>query len=320
MTDAALKRYIALNEALAGAKPKPDTDSLPFTASALLRAIDTEADPGALAERTRQMHEALKQRLGQYKAPTGPLRWVYAAMMVAQNLDLERFLQLRDALQAARKASGTGHLFGGGSRAALILSLSDEPVETLIARFFAIKQAIRPPWWRADVSVTDTFAAAHAAEGASPTDVAGRREQARAVFKADRVFKSYRHEATRLSVLLHRSPHQAITAFEPLREAVKAHKALRHGYDKSMLVSWAVEGLGPDDIRAMAAISDRLPRKWSSAGSPRTRLAHQILTAGRPGVPGADISAMAAVIAAQTAVMVAIMSSTMIATTSVTTS
>ena len=70
----------------------------------------------------------------------------------------------------------------------------------------------------------------------------------------------------------------------------------------------------------MAAISDRLPRKWSSAGSPRTRLAHQILTAGRPGVPGADISAMAAVIAAQTAVMVAIMSSTMIATTSVTTS
>ena len=315
MTEAALNRYIALHEALGRGRSKPDSTALPFTASALLRTADETAEPRQLVSRTREIHDAIKDRLGGHRAPTGSLRWVYAAMMTARGIDPERFFALREAVRAARKASGTGSIHGGGARAALVLALSDEPTETLVARFYAIKQAIRPPWWRSDVSITDTFAAAHAAEGASPGDITARREQAEQVFAADRHFKHNKREATRLAVLLHASPHQAVAAFDSLREAARSQKRLRGEHDKSMLVAWAVEGLTAADVHAMADISERLPKKCRGAGAPRTRLAHQILTADRHGVPATDVSAMAAVIAAQTAVMVAIMSSTVVATT-----
>ncbi|WP_295696128.1 hypothetical protein [uncultured Maricaulis sp.] len=321
-TETALNRYVAFHEALGRARPRPDGDSRPFAASALVRSPRGEAarDSRSLVQRTRENFRTLKEESGGWRAPSGAVRWIYAAMMAAQSIDMNRYFALRDALKAGRKASGTGTLYAGGSRAALVLSLSDESIDTLIPRFFAIKAAIKPPWWRRDVSITDMFSAAHAAEGASPADVAARREQAEAIFAADRVLRGHKREGARLCALMGTSPHQVIAGFADLRDAVRADRKLRSDHDKSMLVAWACEGLTAADIPALAEIREALPRQCRGAGHARTRLAHQVLVADRPAPPGSSISALTAVIAAQAAMMAAVIAASSAATTTAATS
>lgn len=316
-TETALNRYTALYEALGRARPKPDGDARPFAAAALIRAPQGEAgqDVRSLVQRTREHFRTLKEESGGWRAPSGALRWIYAAMMAAQSIDPQRYFALRDALKAARKASGTGTLHAGGSRAALVLSLSDETTETLIARFFAIKAAIKPPWWRRDMSVTDMFAAAHAADGATPGEIVARREGAEAIFAADRVLKGHKREGARLCTLMGTNPHQVVAGFDALRQAARAEKKLRHDHDKTMLVAWACEGLEPADMAAIEGLREALPRRCGGAGHARTRLAHQVLVADRPAPPGSSISAISAVIAAQAAMVAAIVASTSAATT-----
>ncbi|ABI66457.1 hypothetical protein Mmar10_2165 [Maricaulis maris MCS10] len=318
MTETALNRYIALFEALERARPKPDSSARPFAASALVRAPAGEGgfNVRALTTRTREIFRILKEESGGWRAPSGTLRWIYAAMMAAQSIDPQRYFAIRNALKDAAKPSGTGSLYAGGTRAALVLSLSSENIDTLIARFFAIKEAIKPPWYRRDMSVTDMFAAAHAAEGATPGEVVARRDQAEAVFAADRVLKGNKHEGARLCALMGTSPHQVVAGFGALREAVRAQRKLRHDHDKSMLVAWSCEGLTAADIPALAEIREALPRQCNGAGGARTRLAQQILVADRPAPPAGSLSALTAVIAAQAAMMAAVIAGSTVATTS----
>jgi len=322
MTDTALNRYIALFEALDRSRPKPDSSARPFAASALVRAPagEGEFNVSGLTTRTREIFQLLKEESGGWRAPSGTLRWIYAAMMAAQSIDPQRYFAIRNALKDTARASGTGSLYTGGTRAALVLALSDESTETLIARFFAIKAAIKPPWYRRDMSITDMFAAAHAAEGATPGEVTARREQAEAVFAADRVLKGHKHEGARLCALMGTSPHLVVASFGELREAVRAERKLRHDHDKSMLVAWAAEGVTAADIPALAQIREALPRQCRGAGSARTRLAQQILVADRPAPPVGSLSALTAVIAAQAAMMAAVIAGSTVATTSAATS
>ena len=302
-TASALDRYVALYEALGRGRPNPDGDARPFAATALLRAPQGEDGPDVrrLTQRTREIFRTLKDESGGWRAPSGALRWIYAAMMAARSIEPQRYFDLRNALKASRKASGTGTLYAGGSRAALVLALSDENTESLIARFFALKEAIKQPWYRRDMSVTDMFAAAHAAEGATPGEVVARRDAAEAIFAADRTLRGHKREGARLCTLTGTNPHQVVAGFEALRQAAKAQAKLRHDHDKTMLVAWACEGLTAADMPALAAIRDALPRRCRGAGHARTRLAHQVLVADRPAPPGGSISALTAVIAASSA-------------------
>ncbi|WP_291844793.1 hypothetical protein [Maricaulis sp.] len=321
-TASALDRYVALFEALDRGRPRPDGDARPFAATALLRAAEGEGgnDVRRLTQRTREIFRILKDESGGWRAPTGALRWIYAAMMAARSIDPQRYFTLRNALKDARRASGTGSLHAGGSRAALVLALSDENAETLIARFFAIKQAIKPPWWRRDMSVTDMFAAAHAAEGATPGEVVARREAAEAIFAADRVLRGHKREGARLCTLTGTNPHQVVAGFGALRDAARAQAKLRHDHDKTMLVAWACEGLTAADMAELEVIRDALPRLCRGAGHARTRLAHQVLVADRPAPPGGSISALTAVVAAQAAMVAAVIAASSAATTTAATS
>ncbi len=296
-----LARLKALFDALREARPRPDKLPAWFAASALVPA---DGEGPQLVEATRERHAAFTDVVGRHSAPSGSLRWIYAALMTHNGVSMERFAQAREALRAARSDSKTGGLHAGGSRAALVLCLASEEVTT-VDRFYAMKQALVPPWWRASPSITDTFAAFHAARGDDPRLVKQARERAVEVFQSHRKSRSHKHEGARLCALMQAEPRTVLRRYEALLDAKKGHKTIRWKVDRSMLMEWAAQDLDPSDLEAIAAIRERLPRSISSTASARLRLAHLLYIQDRKLPEGGQLAAMAAVIAAQTAMIIA---------------
>lgn len=312
---AALARFNALSEALRADSPKPDKMGAAFTALALLRA---EQDDAALVAQTRRNRETLNGALGGGRSPTGSLRWVYAAVLAAQQVDPARFLRLRDTLRETRKQVKSPGLYAGGSRAALVLCLAEANDTGAVRRFFDLKKGLSPPWWRSNSAVTDTYAAAHAATQTPLDTVQADRARAEAVFGADRLARHYRRDAAKLCVLLEQDPEEVLQRFHALETGRREIRALRSRSERSLAMSWAVEGLTAEELPALAAMVEALPRHLSSTGYARARIAAQILTADRPGQPVETVAALTAVIAAQTAAMAAIIAASTVTTTTAT--
>ena len=309
--DARIDRLTALFDALRGGRPRPETIPAWFSASALLGGEDPAQ---ARADACAAAHSALGDIVGRHGAPSGSLRWVYAALMTSNSVPVERFAAARDRLREVRKASKTGHLHAGGARAALVLCLASD-ADTPAERFYEMKQALRPPWWRANPAVTDTFAAFHAARGDDFRTVVRQRARAVEVFKSDRRARNYKYEGARLCALMELEPRTVLQRLNALEQAKADHTTIRWKVTRSMALEWAAQGLEPADLSAIAELRERLPKSVSSTAAARTRLAHLIHIAGRDLPEGGELSAMAAVIAAQTAMIIAITTATTVATT-----
>ncbi|WP_417498078.1 hypothetical protein [Maricaulis sp.] len=309
MTDP-LARFIRLSDALREGRPRPDRQAAAFTAAALVHAEGQEAE---LVAACQARHDALETALGGFRAPNGSMRWVYAAMLAAHNVAVDNFLGARDALRQARAASNTGSLHAGGSRAALILSFGDATPQAVDA-FFEMKRTLRPPWWRANTAITDTFAAAHVLAGSHPAAVLAARAHAEAVFGADRQARGHRRDGARQCVLLEQSPEQMLVRFHQLEEARRAEPGLRGRSDRAMAMDWAAAGRTPADLAEIARVMAAMPKASTSVGHGRTRLAALIAFNDHERDPARSANALAAVIAAQAAMIAAASAATIAAT------
>jgi len=311
-----MDRLEALYEQLRDRKPRPDKLGAWFSASALLTA---EGEIEALVDQLVASHEEIRSTIGRGASPTGVLRWIYAGLLTAHQVPVERFAAARSALRASVRGTKTGSMYAGGSRAALILCLSTE-TDTPVERFFEMKKALRPPWWRADSSVTDTYAAAHAGRGDEPFLVKRKRDQAEQVFSEFAPARGARRDGAKLACLLGAEPRTVLRQFEALEAARKSNKILRRNVQRSALMTWAVQGLDVDDALAIAELSKSMPKSVQSMGEARTALAHLVYTSGRPGLYGEELAAMSAIIAAQTAVLVSVTAASSVVVTTTATS
>lgn len=306
-----LDRFFALSEALRTSTPRPDRQAAAF--AAVVHAHGA-GDVGSLAAATKARHEGLKSALGGFQAPSGAMRWVYAAMLAAHGVEVGHFTGARAALRDERAASKTGALHAGGSRAALLLSLGEAGPQA-VQSFFEMKRALRPPWWRSDDAITDTFAAAQVLAGTRPDAVRAAREHAEAIFATDRRARGHRRDGARQCVLLEQAPEMVLARFNALEDARRTDRYLRGRSDRSLTMEWAAAGRSPADLAEIGRIVKAMPNHLTSMGYCRTRLASLIAFDDHDLDPARSASALAAVIAAQAAMMAAIAAST-VATTS----
>ena len=103
--------------------------------------------------------------------------------------------------------------------------------------------------------------------------------------------------------------------YQALDAARETHKPLRRYSIRQSFMQWAVQGLTVDDALAIDALRKALPRSVSASGSARTAVAHLVHTAEHSGLHDGALSAMDAVIAAQTAMMVSVIAASTVATT-----
>lgn len=311
MSDAEnLDRLEALFEAVRSQCPRPEKLAAWLSASTLLTCEDT---PEALAQTVSGTHAQLRAELG-WRSPTGVLRWLYAAMLTQSDVPVERFLAARTALREGASGFKRMSLHAGGARAALMLCIGSKD-DTPIERFFEMREALAPPWWRANAAVTDTYAAIHAARGDDPAEVLARRTAAEAVFEAHPRARGHRRDGAKLCALLGVDPREALARFKALDAARQTRKPLRRYAFRQSYLLWAVQGLTVEDALAIHEVREALPRSVNSTGGARTALAHLVHTAGRNGVQDGALSAMDAVMAAQMAMMVSVIAATSVVTT-----
>ncbi|WP_421859843.1 hypothetical protein [Oceanicaulis sp.] len=305
-----LDRLEALFEALRSQRPRPDKLTAWLSASTLLTREDT---PDALARTVGETHAQLRAELG-WRSPTGVLRWLYASMLTQGDIPVERFLAARAALREGVSGFKRMSLHAGGARAALMLCIGSKD-DTPVERFFEMRQALTPPWWRANAAVTDTYAAIHAARGDDPAEVKSARTAAETVFEAHPRARGHRRDGAKLCALLGTDPREALARFKALDAARQTHKPLRRYAFRQSYLLWAVQGLTVEDALAIHEVREALPRSVSSTGGARTALAHLVHTAGRNGAQDGALSAMDAVLAAQMAMMVSVIAATSVVTT-----
>jgi len=218
-----MDRLMALFDALRAGQPRPEKLAAWFTASAVLTA---PGEVEALANSVRDTREALGEAVGRHASPSGALRWIYAGLLQAQSVEVERFVAARQSLRRHVRGTKTGALHAGGARAALMLCLG-AATDTPVDRFFEMKRTLMPPWWRADVSVTDTYAALHAAQGHDPATVLRQRDHAEAVFSEFPRARRHKRDGAKLAVLLDVDPRMALQRYKALEAARATHRALR---------------------------------------------------------------------------------------------
>ncbi|MGP1275903.1 MAG: hypothetical protein ACQRW7_10845 [Caulobacterales bacterium] len=307
-----IARLKAVHGEVKALKGGPDSTAAWFSAYALALS---DGDPASLAGQLVGGHDALKSALGSWHAPSGSLRWLYAALLVGNGRATAEFVRLRDALKAGEKQANAGKLYAGGSRVALVLALADAGSAHAVRRFFAIRSAIRPPWWRANPAITDQFAASHAAQDDAPETVVRAREAAMAVFAAEKATRGLKREGARLCALYGQEAASVRDRYLALREGVRAYKALRHAGNRHIFIEWAAHGVTPGDLAEIDANMAELG-KVTQTGSARLRLAHLVWLGARGEGGLGSVSAMAAVIAAQTAAIIAVTTAATAATTS----
>ena len=313
--EAAAERLDAIVQALRSGKPRPGKDPAAFAVAAAFKA---EGEPGAIAESVRATRNVLREALKKVHAPGEAQEWVYAAVLHAADRAPEPYLALRERLRADRPKGGDGKLHARGVLAALVLAASAEPggEAALIRRFFRLKAALRAPWWRRDLSKEDPILAAHAAQGDEPETVRTVRERAEAAFDGWRAGKDVKREAAHLAALLGADPQAAAARFDPLREAVKANKRLRHHLSKAAIGRLAVTGATTENIERIAQTAQALKdRKIAPMGGGVVSIATLIAGPGEDRLPAGAVAGFAAVQAAQTAMLTVVIASTTAATT-----
>ena len=314
-----LERVDALQAALRDGRPRPDKMAAWYCASALL---DAGGAPEDVAVNVRGEREAIVEQIGKSRAPTGEMRWAYAAVLVARGVGAASLVAHRDAIRETWKSSDaykkTGRPHAGGARAALVLSACGLDPDAGARAFFDMKVRLNPPCWRRDPGVTDLYCAAHAAKGDDPRIVAQARERAVAVFSEDGRAKGHKHAGAKACALFEAEPRTVLRRFHALDDKRKEIKGLRHRVTRDMAMEWAAQGLEPADMDAIAALMEALPKALRGVSTGRSRMAHLLLTHGRDGAEFGEISALAAVIAAQTAAVVAVMAATTATTTAAT--
>ena len=296
-----LARLDALYEAFREGRPRPDKLASWLSAACLLASDDA---PDTLVRQVRGRHAELKSELG-WRSPTDALRWLYAAMLTQNNIPVERFLAARGAVRAKLSWMDRANLHAGGSRAALMLCIGSKD-DTPIERFLEMRAALLPPWWRSNAAITDTYAALHAARGDDPADILATRTAAEAIFSGHPRARGHKRDGGKMCALLKVDPGAAMARFEAFDAARQTHKALRRYGFRQRFVYWAVQGLSVDDALEIDSLRDALPRSVPSTADARTAVAHLVHTAGRAGLENDALSAMDAVIAAQTAMMVSV--------------
>lgn len=297
-----LSQLTEAHEAVTSVSGGPRGAAAWLTAYALIPAASAgPADTASL----QAVHQDLRNALGSMRAPTGDLRWIYAALLASHGKSPDAFLKLRDALRTDEKASGTGKLYGGGARAALVLTLAGADSASAVRRFYAIKQAIRPPWWRANPAITDLFAASLAAREDSAETVRREREAAFAIFESNRHTRGLKREGARLCALYQQPASEVLDRYLALREAVRSHKTIRYSGHRHIYIEWAAQGVTPDDLLTIEANMAELG-KVPQTGSVRLRLAQLVWLSERGDGSLGAVSAMTAVIAAQTAAIIAV--------------
>ncbi|MGY6628192.1 MAG: hypothetical protein ACXIVL_06715 [Oceanicaulis sp.] len=255
------------------------------------------------------VHQELKSALGGMREPVGELRWIYAALLTRYGKTAGSFLKLRGALKTGEKSGGAGKLYAGGARAALTLTLADTGDAQTVRRFFAIRQAIRPPWWRSDPAMTDLFAASHAARGDSPESVSRDRQAALAVFESERATRGLKHEGARLCALYDQPAGEVRDRYLALLGMIRGNRKLRRSGDRHIWIEWAAQGVTPADLPVIERHLDALG-KVTHMGFARLRLAQLVwLSERNDGALGA-VPAMAAVITAQVAAIIAVTAAT----------
>ena len=295
-----VSRLEALHAGLRLARPRPDTPNSWFVASAM---TTLSGDVDTCVKAVRDQHEALKSRIGRHSAPTGSMRWLYAAILSRDEASLDLFAELREALRSGKSASGTGGLCAGGSRAALLLSLGDVlDAQTVSEQFFAMKRAINPPFWRRNLSNTDTAAAIHVLSSDHPLDVVGRRQQAVEVFAQDPVARRYKRDGARICSLSNVQPHLALSRFQVFEDYRKSDRGLKRSMTRSMALEWACEGLDLGAIQAISNLKQALPKMSGLGGKERLQIAYVMHQSENAS---ASLNALSGIIAAQTAVIAA---------------
>jgi len=296
-----LDRLKQTHAAVKAIKGGPDGAGAWFSAYALCLSGDS---PANLAGALETSHVALKDALGSWQAPTGSLRWIYAALLTGNGKTASDFVTLRTTLKESAKEAGTGKLYAGGSRAALVLTLSGARSASALRRFLAIQKAIQPPWWRANQAITDQFAASHAAQDDSPDSVVRAREAALAVFAGAKATRGLKREGARLCALYRQPAREVAERFVALRAAARELKPIRQTGNRHLYMEWAAQGVTSADLPVIASHMQALDAV-TQTGSARLRLA-QLVWLGERGDGGlGTVSAMSAVIAAQTAAIIA---------------
>lgn len=296
-----LSRLLETREAVTAIKGGPRGAGAWFTAYALAPAADS---PARAVATMQDGHDALRAALGSMRAPTGDLRWIYAALLAGHAKPVSAFVKTRDALRAAEKTSGSGKLYAGGARAALVLTLSGADSAQAVRRFYAIRKAIRPPWWRANPAITDLFAASHAARDDSPNDVIRTRGTAYELFAGHKATRGLKREGARLCALYQQPGEAVLERYLALREAVRSHSKVRHSGNRHLWMEWAAQGVTPADLPVIDANREALS-SVTQVGSARLRLAQLVWLGDRMDWSLGAVPAMAAVIAAQTAAIIA---------------
>ncbi|WP_440959139.1 hypothetical protein ACFELO_03240 [Oceanicaulis sp. LC35] len=305
-----LQRLEALYQAFRDGRPRPDSLASWLSSACLLTH---DSDPQALVALVRAKHEEIKAGVG-WRSPTGALRWLYAAMLAQNDIPVERFLAARRALRDCLSWYERSKLYAGGSRAALMLCVGSSE-DTPIEQFLEMRARLSPPWWRSNAAITDTYAAIHAARGDDPSEVLAQREAAEAVFRAHPRSRGHARDGGKMCALLKVDPQEAMARFEALDAAREIHKPLRRYGFRQRYVQWAIQGLSVEDALAIDAVRQALPRSTPTIADARTALAHLVHTAGRSGLQDGALSAMDAVIAAQTAMMVSVITASTVVTT-----
>jgi len=306
-----LDRLKQTHAAVKAIKGGPDGAAAWFSAYALCLSDESTA---SLAGALQTSHAALKNGLGSWHAPSGQLRWIYAALLTGNGKSVPDFLALRSTLKESAKGAGTGKLYAGGSRAALVLTLSDARSAHSVRRFHAIQKALQPPWWRANQAITDQFAASHAAQDDSPDRIVRDRETALAVFAQSKATRGLKREGARLCALYRQPAQGVLERLVALRTAARELKPIRHTGNRHIYMEWAAQGVTPEDLPIIATNLETLD-KVTQTGSARLRLA-QLVWLGERGDGGlGTVSAMSAIIAAQTAAIIAVTTAATAATT-----
>lgn len=313
-----LDRFVQLMEGLRECRPRPEAQTAGFCAAALVHA-DMTVDAAIAA--TRTVHDDLAEGLGWRRTPNGAMRWLYAAMFAAQGVPASAFLTLKDRIKAQAREQGVRGIYEDGSRAALVLAMHPDGGDAHVDSFLALRDGLRPPWWRGNAAITDTFAAAHALGSmTSPDQVAEARERAIAVFAEDRQARSWKRDGARLTVLRGDSATSVLARFRDIETARRADRFLRGRSSRQLSMEWAAAGRSASDIAAISALTEALPRRLSATGYARARLAHMIAFGAESGDPAESATALAAVIAAQAAAMAAIIAASTAATSTATSS
>jgi hypothetical protein len=313
MTTDPTARLLALREALLTPRPRPSRQAAAFAAGALLGA---DGDPDALARRTADTRAVLNAGLKRVHAPGGEQEWVHAAILTASGVRGEDYLSLCEALHEARPRGGAGRLHARGTLAALVLVTGDrDGPASLIRRFYRLKDDLRDPWWRRDLSEEDALLAGHAAAGHEPREVQTARERAEAAMADARGWSSHRRAGARLTALLGADPGDTAARNDRLYARRKTRWKLRMAIGDDLIPRLAAQGFEPDDLGRMIELMDELKAGGVNIGmGGQSRLAAMIVADGRPAGPGEAAAALAAVQAAQTATMVATMAAVSAAT------